>query len=154
MGYQPRTLARSLGNFLYNSQSGIDVSMRDDSQFSPAEFQARVRASRRVVLPVLILWLLFIFAGPLGLFAVVAPPFEAALRAGVGISPDSADLIWLGLTFGVVPVVLLLGLLSLYRHYGLFCPECGPWSHYFNFVNYVRKHGTCPKCACRVVDLA
>lgn len=104
---------------------------------SRQEFQSRVRASRRVLLPIGILVLILVFAGPFGLFGITIPPFQAALRACLGISRDTADLVCLGLML-FSPFVLLLLVLYINRHYGLFCPRCGPRTPFF--VNHVSKY--------------
>ena len=118
---------------------------------SRQEFQSRVRASRRVLLPIGILVLILVFAGPFWLFGIIIPPFQAALRACLGISRDTADLVCFGL-MRLSPFVLLLPVLYINRHYGLFCPRCVPRTHFF--VNHVSKYGTCPKCKCQIIDPA
>jgi hypothetical protein len=66
---------------------------------------------------------------------------------------DSADLACVGLML-FSPFVLLLVLLLLNRHYGLFCSRCGPRRMHVFFVQHVSKYGTCPKCKCRIVKPA
>lgn len=118
---------------------------------SPQEFQSRVRKSRRVMLPLAVVVLLLIFTGPFGLFGILIPPFQAALRTCLHISQDSADLVCIGLML-FSPFIGLLGLLLLNRHYGLFCSSCGCWRMHIFFVQHVSRYGTCPKCKSRIVE--
>ena len=106
-----------------------------------------------MLLPLCIVLLVLMIAGPFWLFGIIIPPFQAALCVILGISRDGADVICLCLML-FSPFLLLLLLFFLYRHYGLFCPKCGPWTHHRTFIRHVSKYGTCPKCKCQVLDVA
>lgn len=118
---------------------------------SHQEFQSRVRAYHRLLLPFAVVVFVLMFAGPFGLFGVIAPPFRVALRTWLGMSRNAADSVCLTLMF-FCPVFLLLSTVFLVRRCGLFCPKCGPWTHHVFFIKHVTEHGTCPKCKCQIID--
>jgi hypothetical protein len=116
------------------------------------EFQSRVRATRRVLIPVGLLMLIVLLAAPLG---ISSGAFTSVLCSWLGLAQRSAEVasfvlfifLW---TF--LPAGYLLLILYINWRTGLFCPGCGPRTAHINFVSYVPRHGICPKCKCQIID--
>jgi hypothetical protein len=117
-----------------------------------AEFQSRVRATRRVLIPVGLLMLIVLLAAPLG---ISTGAFTSVLCSWLGLAQRSAEVASLVLfifLWTLLPAVYLLLILYLNSRRGLFCPRCGPQIAYVNFVSYVSRHGLCPKCKSQILD--
>jgi len=120
---------------------------------SREEFQKRVRAARRVMLPFMVIWLAFLFSGPFGVFAFAFSRIEPVLQRFFGASHDTALVVFTVL-LGVSLVLPLVLVMWVSRRYGLVCSQCGSWTFHTFFISYVSRHGQCPKCKSQIVDAA
>jgi hypothetical protein len=96
--------------------------------------------------------LIVLLASPLG---ISSGAFTSVLISWLGLPQTNAEVAALVLfifLWTFLPAVYLLLILYLNGRRGLFCPRCGPQIASINFVSYVSRHGSCPKCKSQILD--
>jgi hypothetical protein len=105
---------------------------------SAEDFRARVKTVRRTLN----------LAGTVALIVFLLPVLflsSRTLRLAPGTTEDMAGLAML-VSLVAIPLFILISVRNVCWRCGVFCPRCGPRKVHVNFMNYVLRHGCCPKC--------
>src|SRR5690348_14360829 len=117
---------------------------------SRQEFQTRVRAYRRAVLPFLFVYVLYIFSGPFFSWPLL---LGSTFRWSRSWFDSQSFAIWFAFVVFMLVNCLPLFVLPCFRHhYDLYCPKCRYPDRYGRYIRRVLRDGRCPHCQLKVLE--